>query len=145
MRHDESRRGKERTPEAVKVLSDCSNAEDTSTSGRGHTRSEHRWEEMIGETKEGTGAAKDAIISDALALERIVSESELCVNVISAVPLDVVMKAVDLVVRAGRAVWRWMWLWLLRVKPRLERLLPLLMRFQKLKVLAGRSCKCKGL
>lgn len=45
---------------------------------------------MIGKTKEGAGAAKDTIFSDALALKRIVPVGELCVNVISAVPLDIV-------------------------------------------------------
>ena len=90
MGHGESRRSKERTPEAIKVLSDCSNTEGASTSGRGHPRSEHRREKMIWKAKEGTGAAKDAIFSDALALKRIVPESELCVYVISAVPLDIV-------------------------------------------------------
>jgi hypothetical protein len=35
--------------------------------------SKHDWEKMIGETKESTGAAEEAVISNALALECIIT------------------------------------------------------------------------
>ena len=53
--------------------------------------SKHDWEKMIGETKESTGAAKEAaVVSNALALECIITQGELCVDVVGAMPLDVV-------------------------------------------------------
>jgi len=71
--HGESRWGKERTAEAVKVRSDGSDAEDTSTAGGEDVSSEHRREEVIGEAEEGAGAAEDAVIPSALALECVVA------------------------------------------------------------------------
>jgi hypothetical protein len=35
--------------------------------------SKHRRKEVIGETEEGTGAAEDAVVSNALALECIIT------------------------------------------------------------------------
>jgi hypothetical protein len=52
--------------------------------------SKHDWEKMIGETKESTGAAKEAVVSNALALECIIAQGELCVDVVGAMPLNVV-------------------------------------------------------
>ena len=44
--------------------------------------SKHDWEKMIGETKESTGAAKEAVVSNALALECIIAQGELCIDVV---------------------------------------------------------------
>ena len=52
--------------------------------------SKHDWEKMIGETKESTGAAKEAVVSNALALECIITQGELCIDVVSAMPLNVI-------------------------------------------------------
>ena len=52
--------------------------------------SKHDWEKMIGETEESTGAAKEAVVSNALALECIITQGELCIDVVGAMPLDVV-------------------------------------------------------
>ena len=64
-------------------------AEDASTAGGKHTSREHRREEVIGKAKKGTAAAEDAVISDALALERIIALSELRVDVVDGVMFEI--------------------------------------------------------
>ena len=44
---------------------------------------------MIGKAKKGTAAAEDAVISDALALERIIALSELRVDVVDGVMFEI--------------------------------------------------------
>ena len=64
-------------------------AEDASTAGGGHTSREHGREEMIRKAKKGTAAAENAVIPDALALECIIAQSELRVDVVDGVMLEI--------------------------------------------------------
>ena len=64
-------------------------AEDASTAGGGHTIREHRREEVIRKAKKGTAAAENAVIPDALALECIIAQSELRVDVVDGVMLEI--------------------------------------------------------
>ena len=64
-------------------------AEDASTARGRHTSREHRREKVIGKAKKGTAAAEDAVISDALALERIIALSELRVDVVDRVMFEI--------------------------------------------------------
>ena len=89
MGHGEAGGSKEGTAEAVKVRSDDLDAEGASTAGGRYTRSKHRWEEVVGETEEGTAAAEDAIFADAVSMKCVITLSELCVDVVRAVPLNV--------------------------------------------------------
>jgi hypothetical protein len=87
--HDEARGGKEATSKAVKVRSDHLDAKNASTPGRGYSISKHCWEEMVRKAKEGAAVAKDAVFANAISMECISSLSELRVDVVSAVPLNV--------------------------------------------------------
>jgi hypothetical protein len=62
---------KEGTAKAVKVRSDGSDAEGTSTAGGRDVSSKHRRKEVIGKAEESAGTAENAVISDALALKGI--------------------------------------------------------------------------
>jgi hypothetical protein len=87
--HNEARRGKEVASKAVEVRSDHLDAKDASTPGRGYSISKHCWEEMVRKAKEGAAVAKDAVFANAKSMECISSLSELRVDVVSAVPLNV--------------------------------------------------------
>jgi hypothetical protein len=87
--HDEARGGKEITSKAVEVRSEHLGAKDASTSGRGYSISKHCWEEMVRKAEEGAAVAKDAVFANAISMECISSLSELRVDVVGAVPLDV--------------------------------------------------------
>lgn len=89
MGHGEAGGSKEVTAEAVEVSSDYLDTEGASTAGGRYSRSKHRWKEVIGETEKGAAAAEDAIFADAVSVKCVITLSELCVDVVRAVPLNV--------------------------------------------------------